>query len=82
LWGDCTWWLQHANPFQKEVQGSSQAIAVVVWLFAAVQQVKMVSPQEVQFASARGALVVDVRPEADFDAVSRCISSCERKRQQ
>ncbi|WIA41857.1 hypothetical protein OEZ86_009183 [Tetradesmus obliquus] len=31
--------------------------------------VKMVSPQEVQFACERGqALVVDVRPEADYDA--------------
>jgi rhodanese-related sulfurtransferase len=36
-----------------------------------VTQVKMVSPQEVQFASDRGALIVDVRPEADYDAVSQ-----------
>lgn len=43
----------------------------VMLLGSAVRQVKMVSPQEVQFASDRGALVVDVRPEADYDAVSR-----------
>eukprot|EP00882_Tetradesmus_deserticola_P010914 GHRQ01011538.1.p1 GENE.GHRQ01011538.1~~GHRQ01011538.1.p1 ORF type:complete len:175 (+),score=36.18 GHRQ01011538.1:199-723(+) len=30
--------------------------------------VKLVSPQEVQFAAERGALLVDVRPEADYDA--------------
>ncbi|KAF6261804.1 Rhodanese-like domain-containing protein [Scenedesmus sp. NREL 46B-D3] len=30
--------------------------------------VKMVSPQEVQFAADRGALLVDVRPQADYDA--------------
>jgi hypothetical protein len=43
---------------------------MMMFLSCVAPQVKMVSPQEVQFASDRGALVVDVRPEADYDAVS------------
>jgi hypothetical protein len=45
-------------------------LLLLLLLSGATLQVKMVSPQEVQFASDRGALIVDVRPEADYDAVS------------